>query len=99
MLSDSTPGRDTVELLPLKRSLLLMDVSLTEKGEILEQQRFDDQPRLEWMAEQRARLELFRYYGSLLQQRALLGHPLQPRLVVEALLFEYLALFGTGDVH
>ena len=46
-----------------------------------------------------ARLKLFRYYGTLLQQRALLGHPLQPRLVVEALLFEYLALFGTGDVH
>jgi len=46
-----------------------------------------------------ARLKLFRYYGTLLQQRALLGHPLQPRLVVEALLFEYLALFATGDVH
>jgi DNA polymerase-3 subunit delta' len=44
-----------------------------------------------------ARLKLFRYYQTLLRQRALLGHPLQPRLVVEALLFEYLALFGTGD--
>jgi DNA polymerase III subunit delta' len=46
-----------------------------------------------------ARLKLFRYYGMLLRQRALLGHPLQPRLVVEALLFEYLALFASGDGH
>jgi DNA polymerase-3 subunit delta' len=44
-----------------------------------------------------ARLELFRYYRTLLGQRALLGHPLQPRLVAEALLFEYRALFGIGD--
>ena len=44
-----------------------------------------------------ARPELFRYYRTLLQQRALLGHPLQPRLVVEALLFEYRALFVHGD--
>jgi hypothetical protein len=40
---------------------------------------------------------LFRYYQTLLGQRALLGHPLQPRLVAEALLFEYRALFGIGD--
>jgi DNA polymerase-3 subunit delta' len=46
-----------------------------------------------------ARLGLFRYYQTLLRQRALLGHPLQPRLVVEALLFEYLALFSMGDGH
>ena len=44
-----------------------------------------------------ARLKLFRYYQTLLRQRELLGHPLQPRLVVEALLFEYVGLFGTGD--
>jgi DNA polymerase-3 subunit delta' len=44
-----------------------------------------------------ARLELFRYYRTLLQQRALLGHPLQPRLVAEALLFQYRALFAHGD--
>jgi DNA polymerase-3 subunit delta' len=44
-----------------------------------------------------ARLKLFRYYQTLLRQRALLGHPLQPRLVVEALLFEYLGLFEMGD--
>ena len=40
-----------------------------------------------------ARLALFRYYRKLLRQRALLGHPLQPRLVAEALLFDYRALF------
>src|SRR5208282_1381473 len=68
MLSDSTPGRDTVEVLP-KRSLLLMGVSGTEQGEILEQQRLDDQPRLEWMAEQRA----------LLEQRSIVAEQLQPR--------------------
>ncbi len=35
----------------------------------------------------------FRYHGSLLRQRALLAHPLQPRLVAEALLIDYRALF------
>ncbi|HUH93005.1 MAG TPA: DNA polymerase III subunit delta' [Casimicrobiaceae bacterium] len=41
-----------------------------------------------------ARLGLFRYYRALLRQRELLGHPLQPRLVAEALLFEYRAAFA-----
>jgi DNA polymerase-3 subunit delta' len=59
----------------------------------------DRRDALRELGQKVARLKLFRYYGTLLQQRALLGHPLQPRLVVEALLFEYLALFGTGDVH
>ena len=40
-----------------------------------------------------ARPALFRYYQKLLAQRALLGHPLQPRLVAEALLFDYRTLF------
>ncbi len=40
-----------------------------------------------------ARLALFRYHRRLLEQRALLGHPLQPRLVAEALLIDYRALF------
>jgi DNA polymerase-3 subunit delta' len=44
-----------------------------------------------------ARLKLFRYYRTLLQQRELLGHPLQPRLVAEALLFEYRAMFARGE--
>jgi len=44
-----------------------------------------------------ARLKLFRYYRTLLGQRALLGHPLQPRLVAEALLFEYRAMFARGE--
>ncbi|MDR2016383.1 MAG: DNA polymerase III subunit delta' [Burkholderiales bacterium] len=37
--------------------------------------------------------ELFHYHYSLLRQRRWLNHPLQPRLVVEALLIEYRALF------
>ena len=41
-----------------------------------------------------AALPLFRYHRRLLQQRALLAHPLQPRLVAEALLIDYRALFG-----
>jgi hypothetical protein len=41
-----------------------------------------------------AAVPLFRYHRSLLRQRALLAHPLQPRLVVEALLIDYRALFG-----
>jgi DNA polymerase-3 subunit delta' len=40
-----------------------------------------------------ARVSLFRYYRTLLRQRELLGHPLQPRLVAEALLYEYCAVF------
>ncbi len=38
--------------------------------------------------------ELFHYHRSLLRQRRWLNHPLQPRLVVEALLIEYRALFA-----
>jgi hypothetical protein len=41
-----------------------------------------------------ARVPLFRYYRTLLRQRALLSHPLQPRLVCELLLFEYRTLFA-----
>ena len=37
---------------------------------------------------------LFRYHRQLLTQRALLAHPLSPRLVAEALMIEYRALFG-----
>lgn len=59
----------------------------------------DRRERLARLGQKVARLKLFRYYATLLRQRALLGHPLQPRLVVEALLFEYLALFGSGDGH
>ena len=40
-----------------------------------------------------ARVSLFGYYRSLLRQRALVAHPLQPRLVAEALLIEYRELF------
>jgi DNA polymerase-3 subunit delta' len=43
-----------------------------------------------------ARVALFRYYRTLLGQRALLAHPLQPRLVAEALLIEYRNLFARG---
>ena len=39
---------------------------------------------------------LFRYYRTLLQQRALLPHPLQPRWVAESLLIEYRKLFARG---
>jgi len=41
-----------------------------------------------------APLALFRYHRSLLQERAQIAHPLQPRLVAEALLFEYQKQFG-----
>jgi len=40
-----------------------------------------------------APIGLFRYHRSLLRQRALLAHPLTPRLVAEALLLDYKALF------
>jgi DNA polymerase III subunit delta' len=46
-----------------------------------------------------ARVPLFRYYRTLLRQRALLAHPLQPRLVAEMLLFEYRMLFARSKVN
>jgi DNA polymerase-3 subunit delta' len=48
---------------------------------------------LERLASQVAPIALFRYHRLLLGQRALLAHPLQPRLVAEALLIDYKALF------
>jgi len=46
------------------------------------------------LADRVAPVALFRYYRSLLRQRALVAHPLTPRLVAEALLIEYRSLFG-----
>ena len=40
-----------------------------------------------------APIPLFRYHRTLLRQRALVAHPLQPRLVAEALLIGYRELF------
>jgi len=40
-----------------------------------------------------ARVALLRYHRRLLRQRAWIHHPLQPRLVVEALLIDYRTLF------
>jgi DNA polymerase-3 subunit delta' len=45
------------------------------------------------LARRVARVPLFRYYQEVMRQRALLAHPLQPRLVAEALLFEYRGIF------
>ena len=47
---------------------------------------------LQRLSKQVAPIALFRYHRSLLRQRALLVHPLQPRLVAEALLIDYLEL-------
>jgi len=49
--------------------------------------------RIATLSAQVAPIELFRYHRSLLRQRSLLTHPLTPRLVAEALLLEYKALF------
>ena len=40
-----------------------------------------------------APVPLFLYHQTLLRQRTLVAHPLQPRLVIEALLIDYRALF------
>jgi hypothetical protein len=53
-----------------------------------------DEPALRALAASVAPLRLFRYHRELLRQRGLLAHPLSPRLVAEALLIEYRALFG-----
>jgi DNA polymerase-3 subunit delta' len=48
---------------------------------------------LQRLAAQVAPIALFRYHRSLLRQRAMLAHPLQPRLVAEAVLLDYRGLF------
>jgi len=48
---------------------------------------------LQRLAAKVAPIALFRYHRSLLRQRAMLAHPLQPRLVAEAVLLDYQALF------
>ena len=54
----------------------------------------DFRAELEALAHRVAGVALFRYHRGVLQQRMLLSHPLQPRLVAEALLTDYRALFG-----
>jgi hypothetical protein len=44
------------------------------------------------------RTPLFRYHRSLLRQRALVAHPLVPRLVAESLLIEYSGAFSADDM-
>jgi DNA polymerase-3 subunit delta' len=48
---------------------------------------------LQRLAPRVAPIALFRYHRSLLQRRAIEAHPLQPRLVAEAMLLDYQALF------
>ena len=60
-------------------------------GSAAENGEFDD--RLRELAKSVAAAALFRYHRDLLRQRSLLAHPLQPRLVAEALLIDYRALF------
>lgn len=59
----------------------------------------DRRDALKRLAGRVAPVPLFRYYQMLLQQRALLSHPLQPRWVAEALLIEYRKLFAKGSVN
>jgi DNA polymerase-3 subunit delta' len=56
----------------------------------------DHAEHLARLASRLAPVALFRYYQTLMRQRALLTHPLQPRLVAEALLIEYRSLFPRG---
>jgi DNA polymerase-3 subunit delta' len=46
------------------------------------------------LARRVAPLALFRYHRSLLQRRATITHPLQPRLVAEAALIDYQSIFN-----
>ena len=54
----------------------------------------EHQAALAALARSVAAVALFRYHRDLLRQRGLLAHPLQPRLVAEALLIDYRSLFG-----
>ena len=53
----------------------------------------DFAPQMARLAARVAPVAAFRYHEALLRQRALLAHPLQPRLVAEAMLIDYRALF------
>jgi len=54
----------------------------------------DFAPALATLAASVAQPALFRYHRSLAEQRALVTHPLQPRLVAESLLLGYRELFA-----
>jgi DNA polymerase-3 subunit delta' len=54
----------------------------------------DFSPALEGLRAAVAPIPLFRYHRSLLRQRALVAHPLSPRLVAESVLIGYRALFN-----
>jgi DNA polymerase-3 subunit delta' len=54
----------------------------------------DFAPALAALAARVAPVTVFRYHRSLLEHRALLAHPLQPRLVAEAVLIDYKSLFS-----
>jgi DNA polymerase III subunit delta' len=69
------------------------DLAATQAGGAVLQSR-DYAAALASLAPTVAPLPLFRYHRVLLQERAQIAHPLQPRLVAEALLFEYQRLFG-----
>ena len=68
------------------------DLARVAVGDAARQNPDAEEPLLR-LAAQVAPVALFRYHRSLLRQRALLAHPLQPRLVAEALLLDYRALF------
>ena len=76
----------------------MADVAAVERGGA---PRFhpDQLDALHGLAARVARPGLFRYYRTLLRQRSLLGHPLQPRWVAESLLVEYRGLFARGASH
>jgi DNA polymerase-3 subunit delta' len=59
----------------------------------------DHRESLKRLAGRVALVPLFRYYRTLLRQRALLSHPLQPRWIAEALLIEYRKLFARGQLN
>jgi DNA polymerase-3 subunit delta' len=69
-----------------------VDMARVEAGGAVRQNPDAAEP-LHRLAARVAPIALFRYHRSLLGQRALLVHPLQPRLVAEALLIDYKALF------
>jgi DNA polymerase-3 subunit delta' len=68
------------------------DLARIAAGDVARQNPDAAEPLLR-LASRVAPIALFRYHRSLLRQRALLAHPLQPRLVAEALLINYRALF------
>jgi len=92
---DAAPREERRERLGMVVEWLLGwcgDLALAQAG-VVPRRNGDHAATISRLAAAVAPVPLFRYYRALLRQRGLIAHPLQPRLLVEALLTDYRSLF------